>query len=134
LFQDISKVRIQNLQSATYLDKVDSYTVKSESSSAIAIAQETDRVYQSLDPSVPIIVSSSETDEMSVPLLFITRKGLSDITLWNPWSEKAKGMSDFGDEEYKQMVCVEPGSVTGWQTLDAEDTWEGTQAIRSSRP
>jgi glucose-6-phosphate 1-epimerase len=56
---------------------------------------------------------------------------LDDITIWNPWVEKAKGMSDFGDDEYKQMICVEPGFVSGWQALDAEDAWESGQTIRS---
>jgi glucose-6-phosphate 1-epimerase len=93
------------------------------------MSQEVDRVYRSLDPTVPIVVSSAEDN---APLFSITRKGLNDITLWNPWTEKAKGMSDFGDDEYKQMVCIEPGSVSGWQTLDAKDTWEGGQAIQAT--
>ena len=37
---------------------------------------------------------------------------MKDIVVWNPWSESAKGMSDFGDDEYNNMVCVEVGSVT----------------------
>lgn len=32
--------------------------------------------------------------------------------VWNPWSEKAKAMADFGDEEYKNMICVEAGHVS----------------------
>ena len=32
--------------------------------------------------------------------------------VWNPWIEKAKMMSDFDDDEYKQMVCVESGYVS----------------------
>jgi glucose-6-phosphate 1-epimerase len=126
--KDISNIRIKNLQSKTYVDKTENYTVKTESSPAITIIQETDRVYQSLDPTVPIIVASSEDDN---PIFSIFREGLDDITIWNPWVEKAKGMSDFGDDEYKQMICVEPGFVSGWQALDAEDAWESGQTIRS---
>jgi glucose-6-phosphate 1-epimerase len=55
---------------------------------------------------------------------------LNTVTVWNPWSEKAKGMSDFGDEEYKGIVCVEPGAVKSFQILEAGDTWEGSQTIR----
>jgi len=126
--KDISSVHIKNLQSKTYVDKTENYAVKTESSPAVAIIRETDSVYQSLDPNVPIIVASSEDD---TPIFSISREGLDDLTIWNPWVEKAKGMSDFGDDEYRQMVCVEPGSVSCWQTLDAEDAWESGQTIRS---
>ena len=31
--------------------------------------------------------------------------------VWNPWINKSQQMPDFGNEEYKQMVCVESGNV-----------------------
>jgi glucose-6-phosphate 1-epimerase len=34
--------------------------------------------------------------------------------VWNPFIEKSKKMEDFGDDEYHDMVCVEPG-VLGLQ-------------------
>jgi len=65
------------------------------------------------------------------PVLTITREALNDIVLWNPWIEKAKGMGDFSpDEGYRNMICVEAGSVVGWQTLEPGETWEGGQTIR----
>lgn len=98
-------------------------------SAALAITEETDRVYQGLDPANPIIVSSASDDQ---PLFSITRETLTDIVVWNPWIEKAKGMADFGpDEAYKNMICVEAGSVSAWQTLEADDSWEGGQSIKS---
>ncbi|KAF8379730.1 hypothetical protein HHK36_029177 [Tetracentron sinense] len=27
------------------------------------------------------------------------------LVVWNPWEKKSKSMVDFGDEEYKQMLC-----------------------------
>lgn len=98
---------------------------KQETSDAIAFTGETDRVYVDVDPTTPVsIVEDDKT------LFSITRKGLNTVTVWNPWSEKAKGMSDFGDEEYKRMVCVEPGAVKNWQVLEGGDAWEGSQTIR----
>ena len=49
--------------------------------------------------------------------------------VWNPWSEKAKGMADFGDEEYKTMVCVEAGSVSKPVTLGAGNKTSFSQKI-----
>lgn len=52
--------------------------------------------------------------------------------VWNPWIEKTKAISDLGpDEAYQKMICVEAGSVAGWQALEAGDSWEGGQLIRA---
>lgn len=104
---------------------MDNKQEKQETSDAIAITGETDRVYVDVDPTAP--VSVVEDDKT---LFSITREGLNTVTVWNPWTEKAKGMSDFGDEEYKGMVCVEPGAVKSWQVLEGGDAWEGSQTIR----
>lgn len=85
-------------------------------------------MYQSLDPEVPIVLSSANND---TPIFSIAREGLNDVVVWNPWIEKAQGMADFGpDEAYKNMICVEAGSVAGWQILEAGDSWVGGQTIR----
>ena len=121
-------VRILNLESQSYVDKTQNASTHTEASPAIAITQETDRIYQSLDPGLPIAVASTIDNS---PVFTITREALNDIVLWNPWIEKAKGMGDFSpDEGYRNMICVEAGSVVGWQTLEQGDTWEGGQTIR----
>ncbi|KAJ5895127.1 hypothetical protein N7495_006818 [Penicillium taxi] len=127
--EDISDVRVKGLDSKIYIDKTRNASSHTETSSALAIAEETDRVYKDLDPTVPIVVSSAKDDK---PFFSITRESLTDVVVWNPWIEKAKGMADFGpDEAYKNMICVEAGSVSAWQTLEAGDSWEGGQSIKS---
>jgi glucose-6-phosphate 1-epimerase len=103
--------------------------VKREISSAVAITGEVDRVYEDMNPTVPVSIISTENN--NTPQLSITREMLNTVTLWNPWVEKAKGMSDFGDEEYKVMVCVEPGAVSNFQSLEAGDSWVGSQTIKA---
>ncbi|KLJ08542.1 hypothetical protein EMPG_16017 [Blastomyces silverae] len=128
--EDIAKVRILNLQSKTYVDKVLNASTHVESSPALTITQETDRVYQSLDPKVPIVIANG--DDNNSPLFSISRESLDDIVVWNPWVEKAKGMADFApDDGYKNMICVEAGSVVGWQTLEAGESWECGQVVKS---
>ncbi len=29
--------------------------------------------------------------------------------VWNPWVRGAMAMSDFDDDEYRTMICVQPG-------------------------
>lgn len=96
----------------------------------IQFTSETDRVYKDLDPSVPLVIASTSSGQEK-DLFSITREGLNDAVVWNPWIEKAKGMGDFSpDDGYKKMVCVEPGAVNGWQTLEAGESWEGGQVIK----
>ena len=41
-------------------------------------------------------------------------------------------MADFGPEgAYKNMICVEAGSVGAWNNLEAGDAWEGGQRIKA---
>ncbi|CAI5728287.1 unnamed protein product [Peronospora destructor] len=47
----------------------------------------------------------------------------------NPWVECAKNMSDFGDEEYKNMVAIEPGRVSERQSLSAGNAYTLQQTI-----
>ena len=45
--------------------------------------------------------------------LVITKEGSDSTVVWNPWADKAVGISDFGDDEWRTMVCVEAGNVMG---------------------
>ena len=41
----------------------------------------------------------------------IDKNGSASTILWNPWTAKAQQMPDFGNEEFKQMICIESGNV-----------------------
>lgn len=129
--QNISKIHIENLENKTYVDKTRNATSHVDTSPAVAITEETDRIYQGLEPTVPIIVS--ETDDKR-PLFTIGREGMTDVVVWNPWIEKTKTLADLApDDAYKTMVCVEPGCVSSWPVLEAGDSWEGGQSLKARR-
>jgi glucose-6-phosphate 1-epimerase len=94
----------------------------------LSITGETDRVYTpSKVPEHPLVVS-----EGGKKVFEIVRDNLENVVVWNPWTEKAKGMDDFEPKDgYKQMICVEAGQVAGWQKLEAGETFEGSQIIKS---
>jgi glucose-6-phosphate 1-epimerase len=39
--------------------------------------------------------------------IHLDREGSDSAVIWNPWIEQSRQMGDFGDEEYRCMVCVE---------------------------
>jgi glucose-6-phosphate 1-epimerase len=45
--------------------------------------------------------------------------------VWNPWEKKSKAMADFGDEEYKKMLCVDGAVVEKPVNLKPGEEWTG---------
>ncbi|KAK3642404.1 hypothetical protein LTR56_010757 [Elasticomyces elasticus] len=123
---DISKVAINGLGSTTYVDKVLDATTHTQSSPSLTITGEIDRVYSGIKQDTTSITQDGK------PRLDVTRDGISDSVVWNPWIQKAKGMGDFEPKDgYKNMVCVEVGAVDGWQKLEAGETFEGGMIVKS---
>lgn len=113
------------MEAVPFVDKVKGGQAQA-AKTAVTFSEETDRVYTNVDSPVVSVV------EKGKPRFEITRDALGDFVVWNPWLEKAKGMGDFEPKEgYKQMVCVEAGSVGSWLTLEGGDTWEGGQSIKT---
>ena len=54
---------------------------------------------------------------------------ISIAVVWNPWIEKAKGMADFGDNDYPEMICVEAGYVSSKKQLSPGEEYTGSQVI-----
>jgi D-hexose-6-phosphate mutarotase len=102
---DISAVSVCGLKGIDYLDKTQSFARKTEQAEQIKITQETDCVYISTPQAVEI------HDAKLQRRIRIEKTGSLSTTLWNPWTEKAQQMPDFGNEEFQQMICVEPGNV-----------------------
>ncbi|KAI0457420.1 galactose mutarotase-like domain-containing protein [Xylaria acuta] len=122
---DITKVEVTGLEDSEYIDKVDGAKAKSQSG-AITITGETDRVYTpAKGPSLPVVVTEGGSAAFSV-----VRDNLRDVVVWNPWTEKAAGMGDFEPKDgFKNMICVEAGSVRSWTALEPGDAFEGAQTI-----
>lgn len=50
--------------------------------------------------------------------------------IWNPWSEYAKEIPDFGDDEFPNMVCVEAGRVAAPIVLLPGTAFEASQILQ----
>lgn len=99
----IDKIKITGLDGAAYTDKVDGQ--RKVQNGNIFIDSETDRVYDETDDTV--IIHDSEWNRA----IKVEKSGSNTTVVWNPWIKKAKAMADFGDEEYKTMVCVETANA-----------------------
>ncbi|SPQ17955.1 99ce5334-8035-44c1-9d3d-6bbe9b6675a3 [Thermothielavioides terrestris] len=125
--KDITAVQVQGLADASYIDKVDGGARKTQSAAEVTITGETDRVYTPAgDPGAgPVTVV-----EAGRPVYAVTRDNLSNVVVWNPWADKAQGIADFAPKDgFRNMICIEPGAVGAWQSLEAGDAFEGAQTI-----
>lgn len=50
--------------------------------------------------------------------------------VWNPHAENAKKMGDFGDDQFVDMICVEPGLLSNVPMLQCGKSASCTQVIR----
>jgi glucose-6-phosphate 1-epimerase len=127
LQQDITTVEVQGLANAPYVDKVDNLAAKTQSDPTVTITGETDRVYtpQGDPTNDPVTVV-----EGGKPRYAVARDNLSNVVVWNPWTDKAQGIADFAPKDgFRNMICIEPGAVGGWQSVEAGDAFEGAQTI-----
>ncbi|GER37907.1 galactose mutarotase-like superfamily protein [Striga asiatica] len=116
---DISEVRIEGLETLDYLDNLCQKERFTEQGDAITFETEVDRVYLSSPHCVAVL------DHERKRTYVMRKEGLPDIVVWNPWEKKSKAMADFGDEEYKQMLCVNAAALEKNITLKPGEEWTG---------
>src|SRR5262245_43434751 len=106
---DVTAISISGLKGLAYLDKVANFALKKEGEEALRIGSEVDRIY--LDTTGPVEL----LDPSFSRRIRIEKHGSASTTVWNPWIAKAHQMPDFGNDEYKSMVCIESGNVSSNQ-------------------
>jgi glucose-6-phosphate 1-epimerase len=102
---DITAISIAGLKGVDYLDKVANFAKKIETQDAIRISSEVDRIY----------LNTTGTVEIHDPRLrrkiTVEKQASMSTVVWNPWTNRAQQMPDFGNDEYLRMICVESGNV-----------------------
>ncbi|KAM6557649.1 hypothetical protein CsatB_004668 [Cannabis sativa] len=116
---DINEIRIEGLETLYYLDNLKERECFTEQYTAITFESEVDRIYVRAENVVAIL------DHERKKSFIIRREGLPDVVVWNPWATKAKAIADFGDDEYKRMVCVDGAAVERPITLKPCQEWTG---------
>lgn len=98
---DITRVRIHGLEHCRYLDTVISPPAEGTENQPIEVHAEIDRVY------VDTLADCVLIDPGWRRRVRIAKEGSRSTVVWNPWIAKAARMSDFGDDEWRGMICIE---------------------------
>jgi D-hexose-6-phosphate mutarotase len=101
---DVAKMTIRGLEGCDYLDKVGEPARRTQQG-GIVIESEVDRVY--VDTAADCVIEDRGLNRA----IRIAKQGSHSTVVWNPWTEKADKMGDFGDHGYRAMVCVESANA-----------------------
>lgn len=103
---DVQRCRVRGLDGVHYLDNRDDNKEKVQQGD-IVITKMTDNAYLNATGAVEIV------DESAGRKLVTEKNGSVSTIVWNPWSDGAAKLADFGDDEWRGMLCVEGGNVLG---------------------
>jgi glucose-6-phosphate 1-epimerase len=101
----IADVTISGLERTPYLDKAGGLSERTHDDTPIRFTGETDRVY------LETTAACSIDDPGLQRRIVVSKDNSRSTVVWNPWIAKARAMADFGDEEWRGMVCVETANV-----------------------
>jgi len=101
---DVRLARVRGLDGSAYLDNRDENREKQQQSE-LALTQQTDNAYRDATGAVEIV------DPVLGRALRTEKKNSNSTIVWNPWSDGAAGMTDFGADEWQTMLCVEGGNI-----------------------
>lgn len=121
---DVEDTMVSNLVGTKLYDQILQETYI-DRQPVVSFHEELDRIYQNIDDDRLIQVFDKGN-----PIHTIKRHNLPDAVVWNPWISKSQAMSDFSPKTgYKDMVCVEPGHVHDFITLQPQEQWSAHQVI-----
>jgi glucose-6-phosphate 1-epimerase len=121
LVRDVAHASVQGLEGVRYLDTLTSQEHAAQKG-AVHIQGEVDRIYHDANPECRV-------DDPGLGRQIVVAKRNSHATVvWNPWIEKSRRLTDFGADEYRQMLCVETANC-GAATLTLPPGEEHTLAL-----
>ena len=101
---DIHQVTVEGLDGRPYIETLEDWQQRQQQGDLI-FGGETDRIYLDLPSRL-----SLRDPGLKRQILLETRGSRSAI-LWNPWIAKAQRLSQFADDAWQRMLCIETANV-----------------------
>lgn len=101
---DVADVRLQGLDKLHFLDNTESNAAKIQQGD-VRIASATDNAFLGTQNGVDLIDPESHRH-----IRLHKSKSLTTV-VWNPWRDGAARLTDLGDGEWRQFLCVEASNI-----------------------
>lgn len=101
---DIHQVTVQGLDGRRYIETLEDWQQREQQGDP-QISGETDRIYLDLPPALNLL------DPARNRRITLQTSGSRSAILWNPWIDKAQRLSQFADDAWQRMLCIETANV-----------------------
>jgi glucose-6-phosphate 1-epimerase len=101
---DAEKLHITGLDGVAFLDNRDGNKLKLQTGDAL-LTQATDNAYLNTQSPVEIV------DPILNRRIRLEKQNSLTTVVWNPWKDDAAKLADLGDDEWRQMACVEASNI-----------------------
>ena len=101
---DIRQVEVEGLAGCRYIETLDDWQPR-EQVGALGFSGETDRIYLGLPSRLSLI------DPGWQRRINLHSHRSASAVLWNPWVDKSQRLSDFADDAWQRMLCIETANV-----------------------
>jgi glucose-6-phosphate 1-epimerase len=101
---DIQQVAINGLGQTRYIDTLDAWREQAQSG-GLDFSGETDRIYLDVPTSIELV------DRGWQRRIALRAHNSRSAIVWNPWIEKSKRLSQFADDAWQRMLCIETANV-----------------------
>ncbi|HJE29943.1 MAG TPA: D-hexose-6-phosphate mutarotase, partial [Pseudomonas nitrititolerans] len=101
---DIHQVSVEGLDGCRYIDTLQNWQQRQQQGD-LRFTGETDRIYLDLPSRLAL------RDPASNRRITLETGGSHSAILWNPWIAKAQRLSQFADDAWQRMLCIETANV-----------------------
>jgi D-hexose-6-phosphate mutarotase len=102
---DVREASVTGLAGTTFIDKTAGMARKAAGAAPLRLTAETDSVF--LGTTAACVLD----DPGGRRRIVVEKEGSATTVVWNPWVEKARAMSDLGDDEWRRMICIETANA-----------------------
>ena len=101
---DIQQVSVQGFADCAYIETLEDWQIRQQAG-AITFNGETDRIY--LQPAAEIQL----IDPVWQRKIQLSTSNSHSAVVWNPWTTKAQQLSQFADDTWQRMLCIETANI-----------------------
>ncbi|MNQ42263.1 putative glucose-6-phosphate 1-epimerase [compost metagenome] len=101
---DIREVEVEGLDGCRYIETLEDWQLRKQQGN-IAFGGETDRIYLETPKRMAIV------DRAWKRRIQLEVENSSSAVVWNPWTDKARRLSQFAEDAWQGMLCIETARV-----------------------
>ena len=101
---DVRQARVEGVDNLGYIETLADWELRQQHG-ALGFAGETDRIYLQTPDLLKII------DPQWNRRITLHSTGSRSAVIWNPWTERARELTDMADDGWQRMLCIETANV-----------------------